>query len=257
MEKDDIAPLVHGLSDRHIRSVMGFLNSLLYATAKSLGAVERIGQSIHVVPAALHRLEEPVTVTVPLTYIQNYLERFWGRVVNSLPTLRKIRSLLASLGIFEVEKQEFLGNVPKGDRNGYTRATYLNFDAKLALKLYEILEKIYLERGNKFEDLPPHRGAFVKRLYDAMFQCSVGMNRAAGNFGTAPMTMAQAAEYRSQQLLSVHAADANRVCSLEDTIAHFKHIGLDKKEPGIFGEMKRQLAKVTAIVEKRLKLLPF
>jgi len=192
-----------------------------------------------------------------LTYIQDYLRKHWITVSTSLPTLRKIRTFLEELGIFRVEKQKFLGTMPTCERHGYQRATYHDFDLRLALEVYAQLEKIYLERGNSFESLPPHRGSFVKRLYDAVFNCSAGMNRTAGGIGTLPMTMEQAAECRSTMALATNAGTRQEIDSLEDSLDEFKRIGLDKKDPGIFEEMRSRLQELEQLMKRRMKELPF
>lgn len=258
MQTLELAQRCYKLSDRHLRTMMGYLNALLHSAAKFYGAIEKIGDTTHIIPAALTRILDKFSITVPLTYLKDYLQQHWITILTSLPTLRKIRSFFEEIGIFRVEEQKFLGSVPKRDRDGYTRATYHDFDLKLALETYQQLEKIYLERSSdNFEALPPHKGSFVQRLYNAVFTCSVGMNRKAGNFGTLPMTMEEAAHWRSQTAMSANSATRQSIQSVAQSMDEFKRIGLDKKEPEIFGWMRSHFEDLKRRYNRQMRDLPY
>jgi len=258
MENLEFAQRCHRLSDRHIRTALGYLNSLLHAAAKFYGAIEKIGDTTHIVPGALTRILDKFSITVPLTHVQAYLKQHWITVLTSLPTLRKIRAFFEELGIFRVEEQKFLGLMKKRDRNGYQRATYHDFDLKLALEVYQQLEKIYLDRSSdNFDALPPHKGSFVQRLFNAVFECSVGMNRDATKYGTLPLTAEEAAYAKLQQAIATNEGTRRDVESLGYCLKEFRLIGLDKKDPVLFGQTRSLFEKAKRMLERRMKSLPF
>lgn len=250
----EIAQILMKETDRFIQGLMGYLNALLYSACKFYGVAEKAGTMTNFFPRAIGRILDNISITVPLTWLEWYFKAFWSKAPRSVPTLRRMRSILEDFGVFVVEKQQFLGNVPKEERQGYVRATYHNFDVKAALRLYEMLEKIWLERGRKFEELPEHRGAFVRSLYELVFANSTGFNRADNSV---PLTMEQAAMERAAMRDRTNATLQNQLVQLWEDIGNFKRIGLDRKEPTVFAWMVEKWREVKGAIERRMAEVPY
>lgn len=259
INKQEIAIALLSKTDRWLKGAMGYLNALLYSSAMYYGAVKRQEDGkLFLVPDGVRRIASgKFDVKMPLTFLKEYLQKFWEGAVSSLPMLRDIRRWLEELGLFQVQEQQFLGSVPQEERTGYMRATYLGVDLRSTLRLYEFLEKIFLERGNSFDDLPPHKGAFVKMLYDEVFTDSVGMSRVNPGGEGYPLTIEEAALFRAQMIRQTTLGGMIEKDSLLDSIQNFRKIGLDKKEVGLFAWMKERLQQVQQMLDRRLADLPY
>lgn len=195
----------------------------------------------------VHHLLEPISLTVPVTYSAKFLNTFWGaKATTSASSVRRIRDALSTMfGLFTYEKQV-------GPRNHagqpWQRATYHNFDIPKALVVYEQLEKTWIAREG-FDSLPEHKGFSCKLLYDAVFSCTLGMNRSIPfNVGTSGWTPETAEELRQQQRKKTvsrrHEFVSSQLCAEE-----YRKLGLDQAEPELYQELQQRIEQLSRCFE--------
>lgn len=228
--------------------MLGYLNNLLYCVAKAEGMVDKVGKEFQVSSIA-NRLKEGLQViTVPLTYTKEFLAECWGDAINSLSSIRIVRSLFENLGLFEYDRHKYQGRHLQSEEDRL-KATYRNFNVPLALLVYEHLERRFVEMYG-FDALPHHKGGFCKLLYDAIFTIGLGMSRQNSEAGHIPVSEQEAALERAERALAYRQNAFLELQRLRDTIEEFVHTGLHNKAVEVFGQMRDRVQELSARLKR-------
>ncbi|MBW4692222.1 MAG: hypothetical protein KME27_10695 [Lyngbya sp. HA4199-MV5] len=231
--REEVAAIALQWTDKRLIATMGYLNNLLYCAAKAQGVVSRgFSKLLEIAQSALFRLREQVTVTVPITYSEQFLSQHWSGGTFSRSSLRSIREQLSTVfGLFEYEKLAFCAR-QAGDRK--QRSTYEAFDVAKALLVYEQLERIYCDRGLELSTLGRHQGCFCKLLYEAIFIRSAGFRRGDQSAGSIPPTAEEAAIIRAERTLKTSIDMQSSYNAHCEALKEYRRIGIDRRHPELF-----------------------
>ncbi|MGB3203689.1 MAG: hypothetical protein WBB28_01735 [Crinalium sp.] len=167
-------------SVEYILTQMGLLNNIAYCLAVKYGAVVRKAQggwaiATEKIPDLLKAVKDgTASVSIPCTYWQTYLKKFWRGACNSLPFIRKMRDRFVECGnLFKFDKVQA----------GTTRKPpeLQQVDLFRILWLYKIFEDELINRGYQIEDIgfhsfegevKAHKGAFMVELFKAVLKAS-------------------------------------------------------------------------------------
>ncbi|MGI0488857.1 hypothetical protein ACN4EK_25885 [Pantanalinema rosaneae CENA516] len=246
----EIAVKVQRWTNGKLLATLGFLNNLLYCAAKQLDvfAISAFPKRTQVCADRVHHLLEPISLTVPVTYSAKFLDTFWGaKATTSASSVRRIRDALSTMfGLFTYEKQAGPSN---HTGQPWQRATYHNFDIPKALVVYEQLEKTWIAREG-FDSLPKHKGFSCKLLYDAVFSCTLGMNRSIPfNVGTIGCTPKVATQRRQRQRRDTVSRRRNELLSLKLCAEQYRRLGLDQAEPEQYQEFQQRIEQLSGWFE--------
>lgn len=165
-----------------VLTTMGVLNAYLYRAAIDTGCLKKEDRR-HRVTNRLKAIAQSGVECFNLTQqaICTYLKEHWPGASGGKTTIWRFRDILAdTFGLFQYKRQSFRA----GDKKRGTAPDIENFDLVRALILYEYLEGFYLERWqNQLEDLPKHRGAIARLLFNAIFE---GLTRFRRKTQTSP-----------------------------------------------------------------------
>jgi hypothetical protein len=172
-QMQDIGEEIYGViakwTKKQVLTTMGVLNAYLYRAAIDTLSLKKDGnrhKTTHRLKTIARQGVECFNITQQA--ICTYLKDHWVGAASGRTTMWKVRDMLADVfGIFSYQKQYFH---PSGTKRG-TAPDIENFDMVKALILYEALEHFYCWRWHaNLDDLPKHRGAIVRLLFNAVFQ---------------------------------------------------------------------------------------
>jgi len=167
---EEIFQVVAGWTKRQVLTAMGVLNAYLYRAAIDTRSLKKEGEHQHQTTNRLKAIARQGVECFNITQqaICTYLKEHWVGASSGRTTMWKVRDMLAEVfGIFSYQKQVF---EPGGTKRG-TAPDIESFDMVKALILYEYLEEFYCSRWHaELEDLPKHRGAIVRLLFNAVFK---------------------------------------------------------------------------------------
>jgi hypothetical protein len=165
----EIFDIIGNWSKKQVLTTMGVLNAYLYRAAIDTLSLKKEGNH-HRVTNRLKSIAQHGVECFNLTQqaLSTYLKKYWSGAAAGKTTLWKMRDMLADVfGIFHYQKQRFR----PGEKKRGTAPDIESFDLVRALILYEYLEEFYCWRWHaELEDLPKHRGAIVRLLFNAVFQ---------------------------------------------------------------------------------------
>lgn len=200
--KQHFFTITKGWSAAKILTAMGVINNILYCVVKSSGALLNVklktrkprekgkrSRKLHFNAIKVRQLINAglLKVEIPISYMQSYLQKFWWvtpdlKATFRKPTLKKMFSILENeLGLFRYVAAPWFGKNPTRQSTAYE-----DIDIKKMLLFYEHLEDCYMHLGHEVEDLPGHKGNFVRLLFNWFFG-GLGYRRTGDpERGTAP-----------------------------------------------------------------------
>lgn len=247
-------------STKKLLAAAGYLNNLIYCGARSLNLFSK-GFGKRVDLKGVRAARQLFTLTVPVTYTVKFLEKFWdiGCGLLGASSIRNLRQVFSRWGLFTYEKQEYKGrnrrDLPVEDRQ---YATYHDFDLSLALKVYELIEKLLIERlPNGFKSLPKHKGATCKVLYDAFFTMSWGMNRKGDEtVGTQLTSFREKAMLKAVRAMDLELSRHNLLSQLESAVKDMLLAGFQATD-AFMEEMISQIKELRELVSLDYEQLPY
>lgn len=167
---EEIFQIIASWTKRQVLTAMGVLNAYLYRAAIDTLSLKKDGEHHHRTTNRLKVIARQGVECFNITQqaICSYLKKHWAGASSGRTTMWKMRDMLAEVfGIFNYQKQAFKA----GDKKRGTAPDIESFDMVRALILYEYLEEFYCWRWQaELEDLPKHRGAIVRLLFNAVFK---------------------------------------------------------------------------------------
>lgn len=159
-----------GYEEDRLYAIMGYLNNACYfptiaALSFPMDEQEQIEVDRPTLLKAIAASQDGrIAVTMTNLWQRKYLADHWPKAANSGGAIRRVRSLLRDLGLFEFDE------VQPGST--YVPPALQKFDLLRSLIAYEACEKVFLDRGYLLVDddfLPDHKGVTMVALFNAAF----------------------------------------------------------------------------------------
>jgi hypothetical protein len=180
--RQDIFGIVANWTKKQVLTAMGVLNAYLYRAAMDTLSLKKKGTRHHVTNRLTAIARQGVECfNITQQAICTYLKEHWTGAASGRTTMWKMRDMLADVfGIFRYQKQSF----NPGEKKRGTAPDIENFDMVKALILYESLEEFFCWRWHSdLHDLPKHRGAIVRLLFNAVFEGVTRFRRKTDSVG--------------------------------------------------------------------------
>lgn len=164
---EDFIKEIAGWKPKHILTAMAAVNGIVYGVASKADAISYSmgaeGRVYSVDSKKLDRLARTGcnVFKTSIEGLRAFVSRNWGGItLSSANSIRKVRESLKRLKLInpvEMRKQQFFWSV------------FLDVDFAGLLAFYELLEDTLLNYWHvSFDVLPEHKGAMVRRLYNAI-----------------------------------------------------------------------------------------
>jgi hypothetical protein len=184
----ELAAMLPELPTPRLLGLMGYINNIVGCILIHYEAVEKMEGRYQINQMMIEAIAQlscnnALSITIPITYTHQYLHEYWPLATNHRPFIRDMRAVLSEMGLFTYK--------PMQPREGATRqddgsckspaSEYHDIDFCSLVALYELLEQMFLSRENpipneygafedyQIEDLPPHRGALMREIFNVVF----------------------------------------------------------------------------------------
>lgn len=152
---------------KHILTAMAVVNGIVYSVALKAGAISyTVGEQGRIYSLDAKKLDRLARMgcnvfKTSIEGLRTFVNQHWGGItLSSANSIRKVRELLSNLKLI---------NPVKNRKQSFCWSVFLDVDFAGLLAFYELLEDTLLNYWHvSFEDLPKHKGAMVRRLYNAI-----------------------------------------------------------------------------------------
>ena len=185
---------VRKLPRNRVLQLMALLNSFAYSMSLRYGAIVKVGETYQTSTSKIKEMAAACKaglgeMSAAVLWLSNHLKKNWTGACHGPESIRKMREHMRDkLGLFTFEPR------PEGSADGPPEM--LNVDVPKMLMIYELCERVYLERAEvksaecseaspaatgdisfdimtpgetNLGALPKHRGSMMVTLYNAMF----------------------------------------------------------------------------------------
>lgn len=241
---------------------MAFLNGLIFRACETAGAIARgFGKfkrkvKRHIISSRVGFLIRPMRIRDAMVGLAEFTDRYWPGAVKSASSMRIIRKILSEeCGLFTFVKHT---KVKKGERWKYS--IFEDLDIPKALVAYEAMEKAFLDRFNPrkdrpytLDDLPSHKGAFCRELYNEIFRLSRGFNRKIDEeAGTGTLPNPDEIEQERLAMVEASATDVSaELIAMESVVAEYERYRFDVVARDVYLRAVRRVKDLRHRIEQR------